>query len=688
MRGPFLPTTDFAELAGISRQAAHSAFRNAANGQPWRKLQLVVRQAAAPAGGGRSGIRYEVALSSLSATLQERFTGGRTDLVAYDDAPANPLPVPASDQNERVGLRLRIVEDALEYPNRSAERRAEVERASRKWNVPVRTIQRWIHRLERAGGDVNALAHQRPSNAGERRVIVSRRFDEAFRAAGHEPAELLAIGEHVELTIKAVWTTKRQRSGWRAVGREVQKQLASELQARGYDLPQSALLLPENRINVGKNHRLVDMRAHDRKAFEDNAPSIRRDWTLLSPMERVCMDVKPIDCRVERPDGSTAYPRFVACMDLATQRVFGRIYLLRPGEGIRREHVAEVFIAMTQHPDWGFPRGLLLDNGSEYKIMDRLRPALSAFGGDCERPIIKALPYKGRGKPIENRFKVLDQFVFNQMDGWTSGNRLEQKTQTVGRPAKPYSLGADAFEREALSRIAEHERVPFVGGPFAGLSPAEHFARHRDDGWRPVRIDPMALDATFCERESRKVTQGAISIGGVRYRHDELPNGERVPLLLPWRRDQNPIVELRSGRMFEVEPELLWHPNELEGAKASGRAQSANHRRVRSLAHGLPQQPGVTTLPTAAAPAPLVELAQSDAAAAFTGARIEAADRRARRPSEIEDKLERRARFIAQQEKLHGPVPTHYARQRHGDASSPDAQEAGNLRPQRPARFG
>ena len=39
------------------------------------------------------------------------------------------------------------------------ERGAEVQRAAKKWRIPVRTIYRWITDLEAAGGDANALAN-------------------------------------------------------------------------------------------------------------------------------------------------------------------------------------------------------------------------------------------------------------------------------------------------------------------------------------------------------------------------------------------------------------------------------------------------------------------------------------------------------------------------------------------------
>ncbi|WP_417590791.1 hypothetical protein [Parasphingorhabdus sp.] len=102
-----------------------------------------------------------------------------TELVEYT------RPVPASDQGEIIQRRLEMIDEALDYPPRSPERKHELERAAKKYRTTVRTLQRYIQRLEESGGDANALANQRPSNSGAKRVHVSRTFDQAFVKAGY-----------------------------------------------------------------------------------------------------------------------------------------------------------------------------------------------------------------------------------------------------------------------------------------------------------------------------------------------------------------------------------------------------------------------------------------------------------------------------------------------------------------------
>jgi predicted nucleic acid-binding protein len=115
--------------------------------------------------GGRSGKRYEVALSSLSETLQEAYCG--IVPVAQSVEAIAAAPRPALNQGAKIEYRWRVIQEAIEAPVKSAERAAEVKRAARKWGEPVRTIYNWIAALEEAGGDMNALAHKRPSDAGQ-----------------------------------------------------------------------------------------------------------------------------------------------------------------------------------------------------------------------------------------------------------------------------------------------------------------------------------------------------------------------------------------------------------------------------------------------------------------------------------------------------------------------------------------
>ncbi len=646
-RSLWLTCEQFAELASIPERTARYALNKAAIGDPVKHWPVSVRTASGR--GGRSGVRYEVELSSLPLPLQEAYWG--------EDA---PLPMigcgyrPAPNQGERANYRYRVIQEAIEAPRGSPERKAEVVRAATKWNEPVRTIYRWIERLERSGGDSNALARKLPSDAGVRRVWVSRQFDAAWIAAKRPTDELAAIGDEIDLLIRRAWASPAQRAGWEQVRRDALTLFKRDLKARGIELPLSAFYLSQRRIMEGQSSRLLDVREYDSKTWDNMKPRIRRDATGLVPMEIVVMDVKPLDCIVRRADGTTAYPKMIAFMDWGTHRLFRYFVLLAQGEGVRQEHVVDAFKAMVSHPEWGFPRQMYRDNGTEFAVFDKIKSALELINVPGARTIINAKPYSGASKPIESKFATVDRFVFSQMLGYAGGNRMDKKTQNVGKPPKPYPGTFDQFCIEASERIEIFETYPIKSGYFKGRSPSEWYAAKVEAGWRPVRVDPLALEAAFARHDTRRVDRGAVSIGGKLYRHPELPNGETVAIALPYQRDALPMVDLPELGWAVLQRDMPYLPMEIAGAVASGRDQQRNERvarqRRRQLSPIAPTEvhaANVTPLPTRAAPAPLLDLDMSNEASRFAGARIEDARRRADEPDEAARRRAREDRIAA-----------------------------------------
>ncbi len=615
----WLSTAEFASLHGLSRQSAHKALKRALEGKTWHGQRLVVRKISGV--GGNGGDVYEVAQlspdaeTSLSALVP-------APLVDHSLPDIVSRPIPANNQGDRISERWSIIERAIGYPPRSNSRMRELKAAAARTGLSVRTLQRWIAELERTGGDVNALARRKPNNAGTRRVLVSRSFDKLFRASGGTEDDLSRLARMVDKIAENVWAGPRQRSGWRAVRRDIETIFREECRQLSISIPTKAIGLSRRRIMGAEHLRRIDILKHDRKRFDDSKPRIRRDNSKLLPMASICMDVKPVDIVMTRPDGSQAWPKMIAFMDVGTHRVFSHFVLLPRGEGVRQEHVTEAFLAMVADPDWGFPQQIYRDNGSEFAHFEKIRAGLQLVQTPGQPTIINARPYSGASKPIESKFAVLDRFVFNQIEGWTGGNRMNKKTHAVGRPTKPYPHNFERFTDEAKRRITDFETVPILTGPFAGRSPMEIYSDHVRDGWRPARISPEVLDCAFCDFVSRKVDRGAISLQGSRYRHPQLAqfNGRTVRLALSWRRHALPMVDLGVLGWAYLEPEMYHLPGDISGAIESSRMQSRELRAIRSQERNLmpsahdPVQCRLTELPTRAAPAPIIDLIMSDEA--------------------------------------------------------------------------
>lgn len=588
-------------------------------GKLWNGLLLQVRIRNGK--GGRSGKQYEVLLSSLPEAIQSALSSSAdsaSDVLLPTALAVAEIPkfIAAPDQFEEERKRRAVLRLIAQTEKRTPARGKAIRDASYHHDVPVRTIQGWVTQCERHGWDEDALGRKRPSDAGKKRVWVSRAFDKRFLAAGYYQDSLESMGDWTTRSIAGWWQSPVQRAGWKRVRLEVMTSLRRECRERGFDLPDGAFSLSRRRIEDLRFHSAVDIMENDAKRHDDTKPRIRRDNSRFAPMEQVVMDVKPLDCVLRRPDGSLAYPKWIAFLDSGTGRIFGRVILLGKGEGVRQEHATDAFIAMVRHPHWGFPQSLYYDNGTEYAHFELIRGALKMCAADGIRVLIKARPYSGASKPIESKFAVIDRQIVSQMQGYTGSNRMDKKVQRVGKQAQPYEGSIEDFEEEFNLRLADFENFEIGSGPFAGRSPAQIYREHCEYGWRPVSVHPLALDSAFAKPlGERKIDRGALAIGPNRYRHPELAafSGRRVPVVQPYRRDAWPLADLPDIGWVALEPEMLSLPGAIDGALESSRMQKVRNRKVPSLrAVAVPADPianmheRVSTLPTSAAPAPLM----------------------------------------------------------------------------------
>lgn len=577
----WVSATEFAAMAGLTRQAAWKALKACRAGQVWRGVALQVRTVAGR--GGRAGLCYQVSLSSLSEALEAELS----DPFDFTD-PSPEMRRTAGDQGAAVAERFAVIEAALAYPPKSRACTAAI-RAAAKTGHSERSILRWLT-LYRAHG-LSGLARKKPANAGNRRVIVSRTFDTAFLAAGYELEMLAQIGAQLEPQIAGLWASQAEASGATTIERMASFLLWEMCEAESVALPPAAYRLSRRCVERFAKYRVVNQYKNDRKAFDDAKPRVKRSWTAYAPMEIVTADVKPLDVAVQRSDGSVAYPRLIGFMDNGTGRIFGYPVLCERGEGIRQEHVFEAFIAMTQEPGWGFPQGLYLDNGSEFSGFEKIRAALELIGGDDVRTIIYAKPYNGSAKPIEGLFARLDRQLICHFPGYAGSDRMRSKTQNVGKPPEPFKGPWAEFCDLLAAGLKVFNRTP-VGGQWAGRSADDWLQMKVDAGWRPAQVAPSTLDAAFCDFETRLVLKGVLSIGGETYHHpvlSGLPSRTKVTIARPWRRGADPLFRDPHGSWAYLERELALPAMWPEGAKESARRQLSHVRAIKALAAEAPQ---------------------------------------------------------------------------------------------------
>ncbi|CAN7588856.1 helix-turn-helix domain-containing protein [Phenylobacterium sp. LjRoot219] len=580
----WIAAQSFAEAAGITPQAARAVLRGAQSGKLWRGRRLVVQRCLGR--GGKGGLNHRVEVTSLP-------DGVRARLQECLLPASSPAPQSAA-LDERTLTKLSAVEAVVAHPPGSRARGLAADQAARAHRVTARTIYRWLARYERHG--LRGLGRSRPSNRGKRRVRISRDFDRAYLTTGLPEAGLEKIATQVDQAMKGLWASRAEQAGGAEVRRLAEFILVETCEQRGLELPASAMRLSRRRVERFAHYRAVNQRRNDRKAYDDAKPRIRRNWTGLAPMERVVADVKHLDVIVQRPDGSTAWPKIIAFMDAGTGRVFVHPVLLDRGEGVRQEHVIEAFLAMVADPAWGFPQGLYLDNGAEFAAMAKIDGALQLLNAPGTRTTIFARPYNAAAKPIESLFARLDRYVFALLPGYAGPNRLAKKTQALGKPPQPYPGEWDDFRLTVLELVRAHNHRP-VGGLWAGRSPAAWFEEKVQAGWRPVSVEACTLDAAFADTDSRRIDRGVLKINGRRFTHEALvalPSRTVVDLALPWRRDAPPLARL-GGAWVYLQPDAPYPARWIEGARESGRRQARLNRHVSALAKDAPKIDPVDT---------------------------------------------------------------------------------------------
>lgn len=454
--------------------------------------------------------------------------------------------------------------------------------------MPLRTVQRHVREYNLHG--LEGLMRKRPSSAGQTRCAVSAKFDRAFIAAGHPPALLEELGHFVDEKIAGLWKSREADAGENDLRQLAGFLLWERCAELAVNMPLPACQeIGRRRIRSLRKYRIVNTRNNDAKAFRDTLPAISRTWTALAPMELVVADVKHLDVVITRADGSSAYPKMIAFMDGGVGRIFAHLVLCPQRRSINQELVIEAFIAMCLDREWGIPRQLYLDNGSEFGGLDKIIPAISVLNQEQGREIIKAKPYNAQAKPIEALFARLDRYCFSSMPGYTGGDRQKKKTQNDGRLPEPFEGSWEDFSA-TVAGLVEHYHQRAIGGQWADKSPNQWLQTKIDDGWRPILPRQFALEMAFCERKTVKLGKNGVRYNSKRYWHPEfgmLPGRGDIELLIPWRKDLDPIALLPTGPA-KLSEDMPFPANDVSGAVESGRRQQDYKRAVARLDKDVP----------------------------------------------------------------------------------------------------
>jgi len=558
-REKWLGSDVLSALAGVSQQAVSKNLKS----RKWRGCDLLVKLVDIGRGGA-GGKAPQVHVDSLPADLREAWYLARGIVLHEKRDPVTDKTVLVPEQRFQPDVkhqrslsigqwRMDVIRPALAYPKGSAERGAalmDIANTVRRFPngkrkaVTVQTLYNWVRAIENEG--LSGVVRKTRTDVGAKRKKVSRAWDAFFQA--HIDADTHTRVNH-DLTkyIRSLWGAGER--GWRAITEKSTTKLiemsrdlnvvafdALELGRSGdttKDHTQFGVCCVSRRlVERERAYKLLAIKDKDNAVFSDYyMPSIRRDYSTLLPRQVVVGDVHPVDVMMKREDGTTVYPKAIAWYDVATNEIHMTFVLCEPGEGIRREHVAQSFEAMVD--EWGLPELLYLDNGAEYSWDEMIsgytelskisKGGLKVFDleGDPEvnkrvmhgrEAIVRSMPYNAKGKPgIEGAFGNIEQVFFATIRGWTAGERMNKKTHAKGKDPIAFKGDAQAFLETAGKALEWYHKRP-QHGRLKGKSPNEAMSGFIDQGWGKTTLSrPEVLALAFAEEIDRVPDRGRVS---------------------------------------------------------------------------------------------------------------------------------------------------------------------------------
>lgn len=595
----WLTTAEFASLAGIRREVASRLLAKIESGEKlhWHGYALDVRTINGC--GGNAGVSYIVKVSSLPPYLQERLKALQSPVESRSK------PVAGSDAARERTWWLHVTGPIIEHPKGTAERHAAYVEATSKpvldWNgrrirLTMRTLQRRVARME-GEGSIRPLARNGRSDKGEKRVFLSRAWD---GAVPFDDATKAKLAENLRQQIRGYVKHGTQPKELTVLA---QRFLVKETRAWGFRPADPAILervcrIPKHLIQAERIYKKVYRHKFDRKASEDDRPRVKRTIKGLRPMEIVVMDVHPIDVLVARSDGSTATPRLLGFLDLATGRMWSELVFLDKRGGVRNTDLIDAFTAMAMDAAFGLPETIYIDNGKEYLFADFLDdalklaiPSVTADGKMRSSRIIRALPYNAAAKPIERLFGHIEQHYLRFAPGWIGGDRMKKKQQEIGKQVAPFG-SFDAFKPFFFGLLNAYHKMPHTHGENKGSSPEQVFARHVSSGWAATVMDPDNLLSVFTRPKTRKVSGHAIQVDGRVWTGAALDAyvGDTVTVRVPAYHGFNELLVVgEDGReLGVVRPQEEFSYHDARGAKRSASRVKDRNRVLRQLDRSTP----------------------------------------------------------------------------------------------------
>ncbi|OQY55440.1 MAG: hypothetical protein B6247_07705 [Candidatus Parabeggiatoa sp. nov. 2] len=578
----WITTQQFAQLAEINDRTARTILTQAQKeNKPWQwqEQEYQLRVNASTGNRGRNGINYQVYIPSLPdelasawyqqfidpkpATTKQKTFG---DINRYTQAvnPQQQLNI-LDKQDCDQQWREEIVRSLIIYPERTHERTQRMQqiiettrlydakghlKVDKKTKQPKQltedTIYRWIRQYKKDG--FIGLYRKPRDDKNKSRVEVTQKWDREMAVYFNEEQKR-AIAQQLDKYIYSLWGSSL--IGYTKVMDSAAFWLTQQTKAILNDHhvfmldAQIKQICRLNRRRVfglsyqdGRALQMLYHYKHHPDVFYDKFDAIiLRKRLDLYPLQIVCGDVHHAKYLIKGPDGKRVYPAFICWQDLATNRLFITIKFCRQTGPKSREGVTQADISLSYMElvkEWGIPRTLYLDNGSEYQY-NVMKRAVRELNDNINQQtqisldippgieaILRTNPYEPRAKPIEGLFGILVQNHWPNIRGFV-GNKKHPNQKPKGKEPEYFEGSLEEFAKQIDTLITGYHSTPQK--TLEGLSPNSKLQKFIDDGWAGKwTVDEKVLQMAFAEHSFHKIgtndKNGYIRHENAYYRHD------------------------------------------------------------------------------------------------------------------------------------------------------------------------
>ncbi|RWI57038.1 MAG: hypothetical protein EOR16_15660 [Mesorhizobium sp.] len=435
------------------------------------------------------------------------------------------------------------------------------------------------------------------ADKGKKRVVISRQWDALVPFDAVTKAK---IAEDLKQEIRGLLAAG---AAWGHVKILARNFLAETTRSWGFRPSdpasfEQACSIPWTLVSEEMHYRNVHQFRTNRKAYEDSRPRGRRSIEGMRPMELVVGDVHPIDIHLARVDGSICTAKLIGFLDWATGRVWCDLIAFDTRGGVNNRDVIEAFVAMVEHPAFGLPETLYIDNGKEYGFATYLDDAMTLtvpgfHGPGRSMRVINALPYNAPAKPIERWFGDFESRYLSTLPGWIAGNRMDKRQEAIGRTVAPYGTFED-FVPAFFGLLKAYHSVPMgKHSGLKGLSPNTTFQKHVAAGWAAITMSRDEIRAAVARRVERTVIQGAIQLRGRRWSCEELWQYTHDKVLVCEPVYHAPaellVLDMKGNRLGIATPDVALHPLDHRGAQSTAQRARAHRSAILEMARSVPK---------------------------------------------------------------------------------------------------